>query len=288
MSGVAALTLRDAILPLTNSFVASELSTVKVEHHWTSGNAANARDHSYKMYLPTCDDPAKKELFFCVIDQFLDGMSDDRLHLSTGPQRYSKFRLVMEQSLRLQWQTISAGRANKTVDSFNEDLRAFIALYFAESARDDQLEYLRTAIKPYNMTTEMLSSRLKVLSRLGRLLPGSCDSTAGANNNLCANETEHKRALFQLMPMSWRIEFAKTTHRLDDDAYTYHMLTRYFALQEAIEKRSRGTKRSRDVAGRGRGSGRGRGPGRGRGRGDPNRGRGRGCHGRGYYSNNMR
>ena len=77
MSAVSALTLREAILPLTQSFTTSELHTVKVENHWTSGTGANAREKYYKMYLPVCDDPSKKELFFYVIDQFLDAMSTD-------------------------------------------------------------------------------------------------------------------------------------------------------------------------------------------------------------------
>ena len=105
-------------MPLTQSFTTSELHTVKVENHWTSGTGTNAREKYYKMYLPVCDDPSKKELFFYVIDQFLDAMSADRLHLTTGSERYSKFRMVVEGSLRLTWQTISASRNNKTADSF--------------------------------------------------------------------------------------------------------------------------------------------------------------------------
>ena len=88
--------------------------------------------------------------------------------------------MVVEGSLRLSWQTLSAVRANKTNDSFMEDLRAFIDQFFAPMARDDQLEYLRNTSKSFGMNTEALAARLRVVSHLGRLLPGSYN----ANNQV--------------------------------------------------------------------------------------------------------
>ena len=284
MSSIAALALREAILPLQTSFEPNEITTVKVEHTWQEGNAPNQRERSAKMYLPVCDDPSKKELFFYVVDQFMDAVSNERLHLSTGPSRYSKFRVVMQGSLRLSWQTISANQANKTIATFDEDVRRLIDQYFAPSAREDQLEYLREARKPYNLSMESLAARLRVISRLGRFLPGSYDATAGVASTLYTSELQYKRALFSMVPMQWRVKFAETAHSLEDGQYSYSQLTRYMALQEAIEKRARGTKRTRqtagisDSAGRGRGRGRGRGSGRGRG----GRHSGRGYYGRGY------
>ena len=63
MLAVSALMLQEAIILLAQSFVALELHTVKVENHWTSGTGTNVRDKYYKMHLPVCDDPSKKELF---------------------------------------------------------------------------------------------------------------------------------------------------------------------------------------------------------------------------------
>jgi hypothetical protein len=91
-------------------------------------------------------------------------MSNERLHLSTGPDCYTKFCLVLQGSLRIAWQTILAARQNKTTDSFDEDVRALINEYYAPSARDDQLEYMRSAFKPYGMTVEALAARIKVIS----------------------------------------------------------------------------------------------------------------------------
>ena len=99
-------------------------------------------------------------------------------------------------------------------------------------------------------------------------------------HNLFEDDAAKKRQLFKLMPMPWRIEFAKTTRTLEDATYTYAQLTAFFALQEAIEKQQRGKKRPHGdvVSTGGRGRGRGRGYG---GRGGRGYGRGRGG-GRGY------
>ena len=69
MAIIAALALREAIIPLQTTMETDSLRTVKVEHSWTEG--PNNQDQTAKMYLPVCGDPSKKELFFYVIDQFL-------------------------------------------------------------------------------------------------------------------------------------------------------------------------------------------------------------------------
>ena len=107
MASAAGLTLREAILPIKSTLVTADLRTVKVENNW---NVAGQAQYC-KMYLPVCDDPANKELLIYVIDQFLDAAHNDRLHLSTGAERYSKFRQVVDGSLRVEWQTISDARS---------------------------------------------------------------------------------------------------------------------------------------------------------------------------------
>ena len=86
------------------------------------------------MNLPLCDNLSKTELFFYVVDQFLDSMSNDPLHLSTGASHYSKFRMVVEGSLCFSWQTLLAVQANKMNNSFMEDLQAFADQFFAPTA----------------------------------------------------------------------------------------------------------------------------------------------------------
>ena len=90
-ASLATVTLCNVIVPLLPSFCTEDVRTVKVEHGWTTGNGTNAVAHSYKMYLLTCDDPLNKELLLCIIDEFLDAVHNDRLHLSTGASCYTKF-----------------------------------------------------------------------------------------------------------------------------------------------------------------------------------------------------
>ena len=289
MASIAGLALSEAILPLECSFNPDELRTTKVEHQWTEGTGDNARQRSSKMYLPVCSDPSNKELFLYVIDQFLDACDNDRLHLSQGPQRYTKFRQVLDGSLRIDWQELSDGRANKTVDSFKEDYHTLISKYLGPQSRSDQSAYLMKTTKHFNQDVAEASARLSVIDRLGRLLPGSW-ADDHTESNLFQNVTEKKRCLFHIMPMPFRIAFARTAHRLEDNNYSYSDLTQFFALQAAIEKNQRGMKRQRQQGGRGGGRGFGRGRGRGRGGnyqggnyqgGNYGRGYGRG-RGRGY------
>lgn len=262
MAAIAALTLRDPILPLVSTFQPEDLTKVKVENRWDMNVAAGQVPKYAKHYLPVCDDPSKKELFIHVINEFLDACDDSRLHLSTGPLRYNKFRQVLEGSLRVEWQSLSDDRttANQTTVTFAEDLRTLLLRHFTASSREDQLEYLRGATKPYSMSVAALSARLSVISFLGRLLPGSW--TPGAQTHLYTTEEAKKRALFNMMPMAWRIKFAETTHNLDDVNYSYAEFTRYMGLLEAVDKRGRGQKRQQQGQGRGR-AGRGRTGGRG-------------------------
>jgi hypothetical protein len=231
----AALALREPVLPLVATIDAANLCTVKVEHRWLEGAAPNAQERCAKLCLPVADDPSKKELFLCVIDQFLDACSNERLHLLNGPSRHSKFRLALEGAAKIEWQAISANRANKTNNSFDEDVRVLLLKCFAPSSRSDQLECLRSVQKPHTVTVDELSSRLTVINRLGRLMPGSWDAV-NVRNNLCTDATELKRAFFAMVPMNWRIKFAETAHDLGDANCTFAVLTCCFSLLEAVEK----------------------------------------------------
>lgn len=269
MASVAGLTLNEAILPLQETFTPKDLTTTKVENTWTT---TQGNEYYYKMYLPVCSDPTNKEVLLYVIEQFSDAAHNDRLHLSLGGERYSKFRQVLDGALRLEWQTLSDARANKTIDSFHEDVHALIALHFAPSSREDQLAYMRQ-IKPFQLDVAACSSRLTVIDKLGRWLPGSWTDADHAMHNLFATEAEKKRCFFGLMPMKYRIKLAESAHRLDDANFTYAQLTQYMCLQEAIERNERGRKRARGET-----------PTSWRGRDSRGRGRGRGRGGRGYYT----
>ena len=280
MAAISVLTLKEPIVPLVCTFSYDSLSTVKVENKWVTQGV----EHYFKLYLPTAYDPSEKELLLYVIDQFVDAAHNDRLHLSTGASHYTKLRQVLLGDLRITWQTLSDARVAKTLDSFDQDVAAFIALYFSPSSAEDQREYLRSATKPFAMSCEALGSRLRMISSLCARLPGA----GGAE--LFASEDLKKRALFSLMPTAWRVKFAESGQVLDG-AYTYTSLVRFMSVQEALSKRSGAGKRkqapstphSRSSGGRyhsrgGRSSG-----GRGSYGGGCGYGRGRGTYGNYQY-----
>ena len=187
----AGLTLSEPILPLKCSFDPTMLVTTKVENTWTDANNVSK---TYKVYLPVASDPSQKELFIYVIDQFVDAMADERLHLNNIETRYNKFRQVVDGTLRIDWQAISDERDAKTDDTFWRDILRLINLYFSPSSRLDQEEYLKHTKKPYDMTVNEVSARLKVVNRLSRYLPGSwvqAQAPDPANPNAVIPLTRH-------------------------------------------------------------------------------------------------
>ena len=131
MTSVAGLTLSEGVIPLAQSFDPDTLRTTKVEWTWTD---ADAHLRAAKQCLPICDDPSKKELFICVIDQFMDAVDETRLHLTTGPSRCAKFRQVLDGSLRIEWQALSDARVDKSLEHFAADVRALIAMHLSPSS----------------------------------------------------------------------------------------------------------------------------------------------------------
>lgn len=261
-------------MPIICPFDYNSLSTTKVEHKWTSMVNGDNVNHFSKMHLPTAHDPQNKELLLYVIDQFYDAADGDRLHLTTGPIRYSKFRQVLTGDLRITWQQISDSReAQKTIATFDEDIDLFIAQYFSPTSADDQREYLRSSTKPFSMSCETLAGRLRVISNLCKRLPGA------EGKVLYADENQLKRAYFLMMPASWRIKFAESGQVLDG-FLTLLNLIRFMSLQAAFAARSkRKTNPNQFSASSQQGaSQRGRGGGRYSTRHQNNGGRGRGFY----------
>lgn len=271
MASISVLTLKEAIIPLVPSFNVEELRTVKIKHKWKdNGNV----DKEAEMHLPICSDPSEKEVFLYVVNQFNNAVHEDRLHLSTAKERYSKFCYVLEGDVLLAWQQFTANAGNAaTLADFEADVRRLIGTYLHPTSREDQLEYLRTTTKPFSMSCAALGSRIRVISQLGRYLPGSYDEGANVSFPLFATDDMLKRAYFLLMPSSWRIKFAESGQVLEG-AYTYQNLIRFMSIQEMVSKRSSNSSHPSGHGGKRRANHHhgGRGGGRGRGRGRTNQG----------------
>ena len=289
MASTAAVTLKAPIIPIQSLLHYEELTTVKVENRWMDG----IQQKSFKIQLPLIASAENKELLVYALDQFVDALDASRLNVTDPPAKYAKIRLIFGGDIALEWQRLMreriAGLPNGAADltdvHFTTDLNNLVCIYLGPTSFEDQREYLNTTVKPFNMSCEVLASRLRVVNTLSRYLPGSNNTT------IAPNATAMKRLYYKMMPNSWKLEFAKSTRTLDDATYTLIDLSRFMAVHEAISKSS--NKRpasspssfSRNVRprrGRGRGFGRGSG-GRGFGRG--NFGRGYGTYGQGSYQN---
>ena len=169
MASVAAVALKEGILPLKSSFSPDDLRAAKIEHSWTT-TGPNGREKHTKMYLPMCDNPSNKESFLCVVDAFLDAAHSERLHLADGASRHSKFRQVLGGALRASWQIISDARGNaKTVDNFCEDVRTLVDEHLSPTSHEDQLSCLAAATEPCEVSCEALGARFRVVNRLGNI-----------------------------------------------------------------------------------------------------------------------
>ena len=182
------------------------------------------------------DDPLNKEQLLHIINQFLDAAHNKRLHLSVSASHHTKFCEIIGGDLHIVWQEISNARAAKMVDSFMEDIDLLVSQYFAPTLYQDQLEYLHTAMKPFQMTCKQLGSRLCVISHLGRYLPGSI--VGDICFDLFFTEDTLKHAYFSLMPSPWKIKFAESGQILNDVNCTCQNLIHFMAIQEALSKRS--------------------------------------------------
>jgi hypothetical protein len=122
------------------------------------------------------DRPSNKELMMNSIIEFKDACAAGHLNLSTGEKIYSRFRELLGEVFRANWDNARQGKAN-SVAGFYETLNEFISYHFTNTDLIDQKNMLAKAKKPFKYTVEVLCSHLCHLNKLMPKLPG-------ANNTL--------------------------------------------------------------------------------------------------------
>ena len=267
MASIAALSLKDPVLPLQQATSYDEIIFVKIRHYYDDNGTERYREAK----LPFCPDISDKELLVHVVHNFLVNCENERLHIHLAADRYSRFGEVVGGELRMTWNAISAARTVKDDASFLADLADFVSRYFRSTAFHDQAAFLNNAKKPFKMTCPELAGRLRVLNQYGRYLPGNGGAASLFDENAL------KRVFYGMMLDEWKLQFALLGQRLDDPAYTFKHLTDFMSLQEEIYNAKSNKRKSPhhpsqgDRGGRGGRHGRGRGYG-GRGRGRSNNG----------------
>lgn len=267
-ASIPSIALRAPILPLAMDFKYEDVDTVKIEHTHRAQVQGAEVERTRKAKLPVVNDIESKERLLYVIDSFNNACVNSRLHIGVGTDKYEKFNEVLGGDLRLQWSILSTARANKTNDTFTEDIQAFLRLYMDGTAYHDQKEYIRNSTKPFKLTCLELATRLRVISNLGKLLPGS----NGAE--LFADDAEMKRAYYGMMLDSWKVKFAENGHDFTNVNYSLNDLVRFMTIQEQVANARKATGKRKDDGSRDSS------------RGDRNRNsrRGRGRHHGGRFS----
>ena len=168
MASVSMVTLTEVIIPIVPAFCPKDIRTAKVENRWQTGtDLASMVDHCSKMFLPVCDNTSNKELFLCIVDQFLNAAHDDHLHLDNGGDHCTKFRCILGGDLCIVWQGISDAQATKMVDNFMLNIDALVVLCLQPMANFDQIAHVCASTKPHCQSCEELTSCLRIMSHLG-------------------------------------------------------------------------------------------------------------------------
>jgi hypothetical protein len=113
-----------------------------------------------------------KELKMNSIIKFKDACAAGCLNLSNGEKIYSRFRELLGEVFRADWDNAHQGKAN-LVAGFHKTLNEFISYHFSNTDLIDQKNMLAKARKPFKYTVEVLCSRLRHLNKLMPKLPGA-------------------------------------------------------------------------------------------------------------------
>jgi len=278
MASFAGLQLKKPIIPIISEVDYDNLNMVKMIHQFDQGGTPTTR----KASLPSCSDPANKELLLYVVDQFHKARAHNILWLDDA-EHYDFFPMVLGGNALIAWETISNARAiaDRTDANFLVDVQTFLTEFVSTSSRLDQAEYMRNFKKtPTNITVENLSNRLMFINRLSRWFPGDGYQNA---TTLFPTENDRKRAFFLMMPDTWRLSLLETGVDIDEQNYTLRNLVLTMSNKAAASDAKMTMGKRKSSSGRGRGGGRGN---RGRGRGRGNRGNYTYYQGSNYHNNN--
>jgi hypothetical protein len=252
-AGMLGLTFRGAPIRLVPQQDPTTFETTQLMAKVNIGTAANPVYEKRYADVPTLNKD-NRELMLRMVHEFYDACSANRLSLTTGAARFSKFRECLGPAFRGPWDVARQNEPN-TVQGFNNSVDAFLANYFLPTDFIDQMNYMNTARMPENMKVQELALRVELLNQLMARMPGS-------GGIVPFNDHDLKVAFYKMMPQDWKLKFLEQGHDINDQAYTMQQLVRLMVVQESVRnarlQRARALQgRIQDRSGRGRGAGRG-------------------------------
>ena len=77
-------------IPMVPTYTEDEIEKVIVTNRYNAGTDANPDMAKVTLQLPAAD-RTNVELVIYVINEFVDAVADERLHLNTGAMKFAKF-----------------------------------------------------------------------------------------------------------------------------------------------------------------------------------------------------
>ena len=228
-----------------------EYTTVRITYTHTvpavAGPPAVAPyDITRKRDVPFCPDSSDKERLLRVIDEYLETCPDNILHIHDA-DRYENFRQIIGGSMKtLLTQIVNEDRPNPaqhTDHNFLIDVRTFVRRHCPSNAADLFKTYLADpkTVKPNDFDCYETRSRLELLNKLTRFLPGA------GGDPIFITDLSLRNAFFQLMLDPWQLKFTENGNSTEDPM-TLDRMVDFFEQQrihynarQGSPRRSRGT-----------------------------------------------
>jgi hypothetical protein len=156
-SSTLGLTLNRAPFPLIKEVLTEESTFVEISTKVQVGGQGNNIQCEKRTTKIRKIDHLNKELMMNSIIEFEDACAAGRLNLSNGEKIYSRFRELLGEVFRTDWDNARQGKDN-SVAGFHKTLNEFISYHFSNTDLIDQKNMLAKAKKQFKYTVEVLCS----------------------------------------------------------------------------------------------------------------------------------
>ena len=214
-------TLNEAVIPLVPKIKTEDLEQAALIVYRPVGQGNNIHHEKKKALVPKCLEEDPESLLRTVVS-FFDACDNARLHLSTGPLRYEKFRECLGGNILDTWDAVSTGTPN-TVAGFQTAVENLIAQYLVPTAQSDQAQYLQNCRKPFRLSCFQLGGRLGFINKLMSWFPGN-------GGNVPFNDAALTNMFYRMMLEDWKLNFLSSGR--DINTLTFLDMQRYMSNQE--------------------------------------------------------
>ena len=223
-----------APLTLVTTLEIDDIPTVELTMHYEDGSKR-------KVKVPTHDMESLEQVFYCF-HEFLEAAR--KLQLDGG-EWFDYYRDTLRGHARTAWDLIATvvPNADRNEDQFRTAFRTFVSTIVDETAHRLLMEYLRSTVKPRNMSVMEVARRVQVLCGYADDLP-----TESGQLPVSITEDEKKTLFYNMMPENWKTTFTKGNMRIA--TMNIAQMTIYFnglcALEGGNKQNKSGKKRKND------------------------------------------